>query len=1393
MLSGKFTVLILVLTAAFLDIAAQSNDIDFTHITSKSGLSSNSVTAILKDSYGLMWFGTEDGLNKYDGTNFTVYRHNSRSSESISSNLITALHEDKLGNLWVGTNGGSVSIYDRERNVFYNFLSSDRLKKINNYIRSISSDSEGNIWIAHFSGVSIVKPDLKNMLASRHIRNFRFGTNSGLASAVFCDSKNRMWVGTDSGVFLYIKGKTFRQFRKIPSDESSLAGDRVKSIAEDAYHNIWIGTGTGLSMLRPEGKNFVNYFRGRVGGLSNGNVFGLASDGRDRMWIGTENGLNVIDIKSGKISALFPDSRNRSSLNSKSIRNLFTDKEGILWVGTYQGGVNKYDRNLTLFRLKQSNPFDPNGMKAPVVTSFARHGDDNKVYVGTDGGGLHLFDKIKGTFSPVLLRDSKQESQTLSILSMEKDRNNSLWIGTFSNGLFRYNPEDGRYQHFTTHTSGLRLNNNDIFCIKEDHYGNIWIGTNGGGVNVYNPFTNKLKTYSKTQTQESSEKLPLNGFIRAIEEDETGLIWIGSYGSGIAVFDPHQENFSVLNQWNSELPNNTVLAIFSDSRRNIFVGTSGGGLSIFDKKANKFRNYSEENGLDNAVVYKIVEDQLGNIWCSTNTGISSFDLKTKKFRNYNYYNGVQNNNFIQGSGLVLNDGTIFFGGVEGFNYFVPSKLKTNRYVPPVIFTDLKISNRTVLPGKDSPIQRHISVAKEIELDYKQSFSLSYVALNYTSPQQNKYSYKLDGVDKEWKFVGTNKTAVYTYLSPGTYNFRVRASNNDGLWNNEGTSIIIRVNPPIWLSKTAFFLYFVLLAGSVAYFRYRGIKRLKRKFALEKEKMEIRQQIERERKEAEHLHELDYLKIKFLTNLSHEFRTPISLIIGPVENLVARHKDKESLDQLGMIKRNARRLLNLVNQLLDFRKMEEHELKLDPKPGEIGLFVEEVVTSFKDLSERKRIKLNLELNIGITYACFDHDKLERILFNLLSNAFKFTSEEGMITMAVNSFEDDTDPHAVLLTIKIIDTGIGIADDKREKIFERFFQSDAPASILNQGTGIGLAVTKEFVKMHGGTISLESELGRGSKFTVCLPLRKHMEMISLQEDPIIGTEDERSVPGKSILEGPDQHEAIFAEKPLILLVEDNEDFRFYLKDNLKNYYHVLEAANGKEGWQQALSQHPQLIVSDIMMPEMDGIELSRKIKADKRTSHIPVILLTALTKEEEQLKGLATGVSDYMTKPFNFEILNAKIRNLLDLNQTLKNAYSKQIKVDAPEVQGESDDEKLLKKILAYINENMNDPKLSVEDLSKHVGMSRSSLYHKLLEITGESPVEYIRTVKLNKAAALLEKSDLNVAQVAYMVGFATPNYFAKSFKAKFEMLPSEFRVVKKQSGANAKLIGNKDDA
>ncbi|MBO9564235.1 MAG: response regulator [Niastella sp.] len=1333
---------------------AQPAHINFTSITVKDGLLSNSIFAILKDRHGLMWIATTDGLNKYDGTNFTVYRNIPDDSTSLRANEVLALHEDKAGNLWIGTGGGGLSLYNRQKNSFEHFTFNNTGLASDAVVKSICSDNRGKLWITAYARLYVMD------IASRSISEVFLPDGNGnpvktVMECVFEDSRHRVWIGTYHGLFRYTaETNSFRRFLYQPGD-SSIGDNHIRTITEDKSGSIWVGTINGLSKLQADEQHFITYrhIPGNEASLSDNGVNCMAVDNDGLLWVGTRNGVTAIHIASGRVTTYRTEDGNIFSLTGKSISCVWYDAAGIYWFGTFMRGINKYDKNINLFGLKLSSTFNKNGRASLIVTSFAENARGH-AYVSTYDGGLYEFDHRTSEVWPVAIGLNGQPVQPITIMALHMSHASRLYIGTYGKGVIALNTLTGKTGQITAPNTSGNVYSNDIHCIGEDSKGNIWAGTNGAGIHIIRD-DKVVVTYSPNPSGPHERLLPINGYIRAIVEDRDKNIWIGTHGGGLAVYQPVSDTWTIYTQSNSQLPSNKIQSLLCDSRGMLWVGTDGGGLSLFNKAQKRFTRFTEKDGLQNTTIYQIVEDLRGQLWLSTNTGISSMDPASRKFRNFTSYNGVQNSNFFHGSGMRLSGGEILFGGLEGINYFNPAGLTINHHVPKVLLTDLKISNKSVIAGNDAPIQEHISIAKEIRLDYKQNFALSFVALNYTLAKQNLYAYRLEGLEKDWNYTGTNNTASYTNLDPGSYVFHVKASNNDGVWSAAESQITIYVRPPWWRTTAAYIFYLVAIVGGVLYSRYRVLSGLRKKLAREQEQQQVKR-----------LQELDRLKLKFLTNLSHDFRTPISLISGPIDQLIDGEKTNAKLDKLYIVRRNAKRLLNLVNQLLDFRKLEEQELKLQLSRGEFVSFIRDVSESFRDLSERKHINFSFSSTVQHLEAFFDADKIERILFNLLSNAFKFTLEGGHISVVLENAPERNDGQHTWVTLKVMDSGIGMPKETLDRIYDRFFQNDGSAAILNYGTGIGLSITKEFVQMHGGTIDVESEPDHGSSFIIHLPLVAVAEsVVDLQPvAPVL----EKAAPSKSV-NGSSNQKGL----PIILLVEDNDDFRFYLKDNLRHHYMVVEAGNGREGWQKALAHHPQLIISDISMPEVNGIDMVNKLKSDKRTSHIPVILLTALNDQQQQIKGLATGANDYITKPFDFEVLNAKIKNLLELNSAMKSTYVKQISLAAPDVRIDSSDEILLQKIVLYLEQNITNPQLSVEGLSKEFGMSRSTLYTKLLQITGQTPVEYIRSFRLEKATVLMAKSNMTIAEIAYHVGFTTPNYFARSFKQKFGILPSEY--------------------
>lgn len=1341
---------------------ARQDSLHFINFSSKDGLPSDNVNVILKDRWGYMWFGTDDGLTRYDGSHFTVYSHNPADTTSIGSNAVLVLYEDAKGHLWIGTHQG-LTLYNRERDAFINTPVTRGAS-----VRAICSDHAGNLWLGGYSGLFRYTPATGNTRYYPAEDSSKTHLTAGMFLSLHEDSRHRLWIGSNDGLYLYQPATdNFRLYTGGMPDATArhLA---IKSISEDGRGNIWFGTiDGGLNVLPPNSTVFNNYNAAAAAGkaLCSNRIYTIAHDADGKVWVGTEKGLDILNPASGTVEHVTGNARNQYSLKGSSVRTIYIDKKGIYWIGAFQSGVNKYDRNLTAFHLVRSSPFDPFGLSAPKVTSFAPATDGN-VYVGTDGGGLNLFNTHTGLFTRIPVG-----RQPLTVLALERVAE-ELWIGTYMQGIYVLNTVSGAIRHYTPddHVSGLV--NDEIFCLHKDRRNNVWVGTNGKGVQVFPPGKGRFISMQEYIGEATGEKVPEKGFIRDIQEDAEGNIWIAAPGRGIDMYNPAAHTLRRYDRWHpGNLPLDEVATLLPGQSGVLWAGTAGRGLLRLDFKRDSFATYTIKDGLANNVISGILADSSGTLWLSTNKGISAFDPATRRCKNFTAENGLQQSAFSRGSGMVTRDGNFFFGGLDGFNYFSPGSLNYNHHIPAVVFTGLRVDNNEVVPGEQSPISSNIAIAKEIRLRYKQNFSVGFTVLDFTSPNECRYLYQLQGFDQNWNSIGTGKTAVFTNLDPGEYTLLVKAWSPNSNWVTQPAAIKVFIKPPFWRTGYAWAGY-LLLAGFVLWaIRYRGIQRLHRQFAAEQERRQIRQLIEEERKEAERQRAFDEVKIKFLTNLSHEFRTPLSLIAGPVQALLEQEADTDKKGQLSMIRRNARRLLNLVNQLLDFRNPEAHELRLHAQPGDMVSFVREAAESFHDLSERRHIQFRFHTATEQYYTQFDKDKIERVLFNLLGNAFKFTGENGTVTLHLQPQE-----HHAGIQFTVTDNGIGMTEEEQRRIFDRFYQGETRADIMNQGSGIGLSITREFVKLHGGTIEVHSQYGKGSTFTVKLPLPQ----VPDQQTPEPGL----PAPEQPLAEATQLPELALpeGERLTILLIEDSEDYRSFLKTQLGRYYKVVEAADGREGWQKALSCHPQVIVSDINMPHIDGITLSKKIRSDKRTAHIPIILLTALTGDAYQLQGLQTGASDYLTKPFSPGILVVKIRNLASLNQQLKATYTKRVEVGTEPVQVESENEKLLVKVNRYIEAHIEDDTLSVEQLAKYLFMSRATLYNKLVELTGETPVEYIRSIRLGKAAALLENSDMRVAEIGYAVGFVTPNYFARAFKAKYNMSPTEY-IAQKRKPAN----------
>ena len=1358
--------------AAFGSVQSQPDRYRFSRLDANDGLSHNQVKSFFKDRQGFLWIGTISGLNRFDGYQFKVFRNDPRNPGSIINDDINRMFEDPDGKMWISTWSG-LDIYDPVTEKF-RYNPADMIRRLglpDGSLVDIVKGREGDFWFIHQSlGLYYYKPGEPSVVPLRNNDQDSASINSNLISCMREGKDGNWWVIHRNGVIEVLDKKSFRVIYRNRSLFSRNRGTALdyRFVADNDDH-LWIyiaDTNRGLFHLNPSTGALAHITRSSQELRLNSDIVrGAVVDNNGSVWVATDHGgINVIYKKRKSVDHLVNSPEDERSLVQNSINAIYRDDEGIIWAGTFKRGVSYYHEKIIRFPLFRHSSIDDKSLPFDDINAFAEDEKGN-IWIGTNGGGLIYYNRTNHSFRQYL-HDPKNPNSLSNnvIVSLYYDQSRRLWIGTYFGGL---NVFDGtnftRIRHDPADPNSI--SDDSIWEIFQDSRNNMWVGTLTRGVDLFSPELKKIRSF-RVDTN-----VPIHAsYVPAFCEDSEGKIWIGT-GYGVEVYNPETNSFThYLSEPNNpnSLSNNSILSIIEDSRGLIWIGTHG-GLNLFNPVTKSFSLLTHDDGLPHNSILTIMEDSEKNLWMTTPHGISNFVIKNAEkdsvdgvFRNYDEFDGLQGKQFNENAAMKTWKGEMVFGGPNGFNLFHPGDVVDAAQGAPVVLTDLQVLNKSLAIGEEQfgkvVLDRSVSLVNDITLKHHANvFSLEFSALSFYHPEKMIYQYKLEGFDRDWiTTTSSQRRVTYTNLDPGTYGFKVRASETSGEWSEPGLELGITILPPFWKTGYAMAIYILLILGALF---------LTRRIIQQRERMKF--VIEQERQEAQRMHELDMMKMKFFTNVSHEFRTPLTLILTPVEKLLRIGGDSVHHKQYELIYRNAKRLLNLVNQLLDFRKLEVQEVRFNPSEGDIITFIRETVFSFSDLSEKKDIKLGFESSIGQFETFFDRDKLEKILFNLLSNAFKFTPDHGEVSVRLEMKENNN------LEIRIQDTGVGIPADKIDRIFERFFQNELPLNVVNQGSGIGLSITHEFVKAHGGTISVQSVLGKGSLFTVVLPLKPLQSTDAHPAEIGEGEKTETELIADEIPLGK-------AKLPSLLLVEDNEDFRFYLKDNLRLHYNVLEARDGKEGWLKVLAALPDLVVSDIMMPEMNGLELCKKIKHDMRVSHTPVILLTARTAEEQKLEGFESGADDYITKPFNFEILQSRIRNLIHQRELYQREIRQKIDVRASHVDVTSMDEKLISKALKIVEEKIGDADFSVEDLSHELGMSRVHLYKKLQAITGKSPLEFIRSIRLQHAAQLLEKSQLTVSEVAYKVGFNNPKYFAKYFREEFQVLPSAYAAGKRKA-------------
>jgi signal transduction histidine kinase/ligand-binding sensor domain-containing protein/DNA-binding response OmpR family regulator len=1371
---------------------AQKRNFSFESLSVEQGLSQSSVLSICQDSRGFLWIGTEDGLNKYDGYKFTVFKNIPNDSTSIGDSRVNAIIEDRISNLWIGTSGGGLNMLERHSGKFrrYKNIPSDPTSLSNNVVLSICEDSSGILWVGTMGGgLNKFNPNTESFTNFMNNANENTSISNNIVYAILEDSYYILWVGTWGGLNRFIASKNeFIRYINSPSDINSLSNDKVFSLYEDKSKVLWVGTwGGGLNIFNRNDENFTRFNQHTKNLYSKYEVTtAMFEDPAGDFWIGTfGEGIFLLNKWRNYIGEYSNKPDNSLSLSNNRIYRIIGDRlKDIIWVGTVGGGLNKIDRRKEKFNHYTHHPNDPKSLSDNGVFAFCED-SSGLIWIGTYGGGLNCLDRKSNQFKHFknILSDPNSLSDN-RVSSILERKSGELWIGTFAGGLNKFEEKTYNFIHFRhSENNPATISDDKISVLFEDSFGTLWIGTVAGGLNRYDEINSKFISFKNDPNDSTTLS---HNRIYTIFEDKNKTIWIGTFGGGLNKLNRKTEDFThyIYDPENVfSLSNNKIYSIFEDKSGHLWIGTVGGGLNKFDRERDIFYHYREEDGLTNDVIYGILEDDHGNLWLSTNKGLSRFNINEESFKNFDLRDGLQHDEFNQGAAFKNKSGEMFFGGINGFNIFHPDSIRDCTETPEIAITSFHILNKPVSIGFDSLwnrtiLEKSISETEVIELNYDDNvFSIEFAALDFRNPEKNKYAYIMEGFNEEWIYSDASRRFVtYTNLDPGEYLFRIKGSNADGIWNEEGASLKFIIHPPLWATWWAYvsycLIFIITFVGSTRFYLNR--QRLKQQLMLEHD-------------HAEKLEEMDHMKSRFFANISHEFRTPLTLILGPAEN-IAKRISSDPAKEADLIARNSKRLLQLVNQLLDLSKLDAGKLEVKMSAGNIVSFIRGISLSFESLSESKDIMLKIKSNKEFIEVYFDKEKMIKVLTNLLSNSFKFSPEGAKVLVTIEEKENN------YVEIKIRNTGIGIPNVELLKLFDRFYQVDSSQTKEYEGSGIGLSLTKELVELHHGTITVESkERDKGLKdsawiqFTINLPLGithlKNNEIVKPKIDkPISETEEEKLLEQEITLEEEDylakktsnESKLLGDETKLtILVVEDNYDMREYIKESLSENYSIEEAINGEQGIRIAKKIIPDLIISDLMMPKMDGKELTRVLKNDELTSHVPIIMLTAKSGQESRIEGLQTGADDYLTKPFDLNELQIRVENLINIRKKLQEKFSKgEFLSKKPIAKNlKSIDEKFLRKVIEIIEKHLSEEEFSIEEFSNEVGMSRHNLHKKLKALVGKSPSLYVRSVRLHRAKELIEEGEKNISEIAYNVGFSSPAYFSRCFKEEFGYPPS----------------------
>ncbi|MBN2103227.1 response regulator [bacterium] len=1336
---------------------------------------------IHQDHEGFMWFGTQNGLNQFDGYRYRIFQYDPSDSCSISANQINCILEDREGYLWIGTDAGGLNRYNKLFNQFKHYRADieDSTQLPDDFIGSLFQDSHDRLWIGTSEGVSQYH---------RETDSFTHLSIQAFVKAICEDSQGNLWFGTGfNGVYKYHPDTHHMvHYMHHPSQNNTLGANTIETIVEDASNHIWIGTiDGGLNLYERRNDSFIVFSQEtrQSSRWTSKTIFSLYCDRSGNLWAGYENaGLSRVlmdTLKVGGVTRLqfeiyHHEVNDIQSLSNNTVRSIFEDNQGNLWIGTYYGGVNLFRRHKKQFQNYHSEPYNDQGLNHDVIQTFLEDPAGN-IWIGTDGGGLNYFDRKTGIFTKYMHEvDDPYSISDNHILDLHQEGRGNIWVATW-NGLNYFDLNTKRfYSYFHQENDPGSLISNKVTAVLEDFRGLVWIGTTAG-LTLFDPVKNAFFQFDAEKHANINTR-----YIHSILQDSKKNLWIATvHGLYLLPWDKlRNEQWDFVRYVNEDQDSinisvNHFLSVYEDHLGIVWLGTID-GLCYYHPGQDRFGRYSMTDGLNTNMIFSVVEDLQGNLWMGTNKGISHFTRQNQHFRNYGIHDGLMSDAFTKAA-LRCRSGELMLGGKTGFTLFYPDRIKESTYIPPIVLTDFQIFDHSTPLGRVlKKVHSEKADSMVIELAYNENMiSFEFAALDFTAPQKNRYQYMLEGFDEQWRKIDADRRfATYTNLSAGHYVFRVLGSNCDGVWNRQGLAIGVVIHPPFWRTSWALLVYIGFIISVLMMFK---------KLVAYREK--LKNEVLMERREAERIHEVDAMRLRFFTNISHEFRTPLTLIIGLLERLMRFKKSigrSELLQNFLIMQRNAKRLLRLINQIMDIRKLDEGCMPLNLKHRDIVHFIRSIYSSFKYQAEQRNIQYRFETSIDQFSMWFDPDKVDKIVYNLLSNAFKYTKNGGNIDIKIHipvSMMSGTQNHSVLvqgLEIKIQDDGIGIAKDDQEKVFDPFYQVLNAGEQASKGTGIGLSLTKELVLLHQGDIRLESHSGEGACFTVTLPTHLIPDNIYEAEYPV---EEELYpvLPKASVI-----HQKIHMENhngPLILVVDDDIDFCNYLRDELSSDYRVIEVTSGDMAYEKSMEFMPDLIVSDVKMPKMDGFTLCTLIKNNDRTSHIPVILLTSKTGEKNQMAGYDHGADGYIMKPFDITFLRKRITNLLNSRKKLKERFSHEIYLQPKNVVITSEQERFLKNVFDVIETNLEDPDFSVSQLGYKIGLSRVQLYRKIKNLTELTPNDLIKNFRLKRAAQLLRESQLTVLEITYETGFKDPSYFCKCFKQLYGSSPREY--VKEQ--------------